>query len=100
MDLPAEKCPYHGDPVFVDPDSILVSKKKDRLGIPNYVHYHNVGSTGLNQHLSDPDLLQRIRRWYKDRGYGIRLMARQAAGCPYYAIYIGKPLKGTKGMVW
>jgi hypothetical protein len=90
------KCPYHGDPVFSDPDSLLVKKTKDRLGIISYVHYDNVGATGLNEHVNNPALAENIRKWYAARGLGVRLVRKRAAGCPYYAVYVGKPLRGVK----
>ena len=89
-----ERCPYHGDPVFSDPDSLLIKSTKDRLGITTNYHYENVGATGLNQHFSEPDLLDKIRKWYKKRGIGVRLVKKSGAGCPYYAVYTGtKPTR-------
>jgi hypothetical protein len=84
------KCPYHGDPVFSDPDSLLISRPTDKHG---YIHYENIGATGLNQHFSDPELLNKIRKYYGNLNLGVRLVKKSAAGCPYYAVYVGRKLK-------
>jgi len=78
-----ERCPYHGDPVFADPDSILIQRE------PFYIHYDNVGATGLNEHINNPGFLDNIRKWYASRGLGVRLVKKSGAGCPYYAVYVG-----------